>query len=87
MRLGFCKPLMPNLQSRMSLDNWAYLQTRQNPELKKFLSEFGFQHLSDWALLNKSRPKSTSTLISARTLCHVEAFHTVYRRDRQQQTR
>lgn len=27
----------PNSQSSMSLDNWAYLQTKQNPELKNFL--------------------------------------------------
>lgn len=43
--------------SRMSLENWVFLQTKQHPELKNFLSEFGFQHLSDWALLNRVRPK------------------------------
>ncbi|MEM9923241.1 MAG: hypothetical protein AAF915_05715 [Cyanobacteria bacterium P01_D01_bin.50] len=76
-----------DLQSRMSLDNWAYLQTKQNPELKKFLSEFGFKHISDWALLNKTRKKQLERLS---TQCRhvVEAFHAVYRRDRQQaQTR
>jgi hypothetical protein len=41
----------------MSLDNWAYLQTKQNQEVKNFLSEFGFKHLSDWAILNRARPK------------------------------
>ena len=30
----------PNAESTMSLDNWTYLQTKQNPELKNFLSEF-----------------------------------------------
>jgi hypothetical protein len=73
-----------NLQSRMSLDNWAYLQTKQNPELKNFLSEFGFQHLSDWALLNRVRTKQLERL-STQERYIVEAFHTVYRRDRQTQ--
>jgi hypothetical protein len=74
----------PNSQSRMSLDNWAYLQTKQHPELKKFLSEHGFQHLSDWALLNRARPKQMFTL-SQRDRHIIEVFHAVYRRDRQQQ--
>lgn len=74
----------PDSQSRMSLENWAYLQTRQNPELKEFLSEFGFQHLSDWALLNRARPKQIERF-SQRERHLVEVFHAVYRRDRQQQ--
>jgi hypothetical protein len=73
-----------DLQSRMSLDNWAYLQTKQNPQLKKFLSEFGFKHLSDWALLNRARKKQLESL-SPQEVYVVEAFHAVYRRDRQQQ--
>ena len=71
-------------QSRMSLDNWAYLQTKQNPELKNFLSEFGFQHLSDWALLNRARVKQLERLLTQERYI-VEAFHAVYRRDRQMQ--
>lgn len=74
----------PNSQSSMSLDNWAYLQTKQNPELKDFLSAFGFQNLSDWALLNRARPKQMQRL-SGRDRTTVEVFHTVYRRDRLQQ--
>ncbi|MDY6899597.1 MAG: hypothetical protein SWZ49_16190 [Cyanobacteriota bacterium] len=74
----------PELQSRMSLDNWAYLQTKQNPELKKFLSEFGFKHLSDWALLNRVRKKQLERLLEQERYV-VQAFHAVYRRDRQQQ--
>lgn len=68
----------------MSLDNWAYLQTKQNPELKNFLSEFGFQHLSDWALMNRARSKQLERLYQ-RDRHLVEVFHAVYRRDRQQQ--
>lgn len=71
-------------QSSMSLDNWTYFQTKQNPEIKKFLSEFGFQNLSNWALLNRVRPKQLETL-SQRTRQLVEVFHAVYRRDRRQQ--
>ena len=73
-------------QSRMSLDNWAFLQTKQNSELKKYLSEFGFQTLSDWALLNRTRPRQLehpSWLMRDRHL--VEVFHAVYRQDRRQQ--
>jgi hypothetical protein len=70
-----------NSQFRMSLDNWAYLQTRQNPELKDFLSEFGFKALSDWALLNRAKPKQLERL-SSLSRTSVEIFHTVYRRDR-----
>lgn len=70
--------------SRMSLDNWTYLQTKQNRELKNFLSEFGFKPLSDWALLNRARTKQLQQLsVSDRHL--VEVFHAVYRRDRRKQ--
>jgi len=70
--------------SSMSLDNWAFLQTKQYPELKNFLSEFGFQHLSDWALLNRVRVQQLEQL-TPRDRRLVEAFHAVYRRDRRQQ--
>ncbi|GAB4366058.1 MAG: hypothetical protein Kow00121_03110 [Elainellaceae cyanobacterium] len=72
--------------SRMSLENWAFLQTKQHPELKTFLSEFGFQNLSDWALLNRVRPKQLEQL-SEHDRHLVAAFHAVYRRDRLQQQR
>ncbi len=68
-------------RSRMSLDNWTYLQTKQHPELKDFLSEYGFKHLSDWALLNRTRTKQLEKL-SIRDRNVVEIFHRVYRRDR-----
>lgn len=70
--------------SSMSLDNWAFLQTKQHSELRAFLSEFGFQTLSDWALLNRVRPKQLEQL-SDRDRQLVEVFHAVYRRDRRQQ--
>jgi hypothetical protein len=74
----------PNLESGMSLDNWSYLQTRQNPDIKKFLSEFGFQQVSDWALLNRVRSTQLERL-SGRDRHLIESFHAVYRRDRRQQ--
>jgi hypothetical protein len=72
-----------NAQSSMSLDNWVYLQTKQNPELKKFLSEFGFKPLSDWALLNRTRTKQFDDL-AERDRHIIKAFHAIYRRDRHQ---
>lgn len=71
-------------QSGMSLNNWAHLQTRQNYEIKKFLSEFGLQHLSDWAILNRARTEQLERL-SDQERYIAEAYHAVYRRDRQQQ--
>jgi hypothetical protein len=75
-----------NGSGNLSLDNWVYLQTKQHPELKSFLSEFGFQALSDWALLNRARPQQLARL-SDRDRHLVEVFHAVYRRDRIQQPR
>jgi hypothetical protein len=73
-----------NDRSSMSLDNWAYLQTKQNPELKNFLSEFGFKQLSDWALINRTRPKQLEQL-AERDRHLIEVFYAVYRRDRLRQ--
>lgn len=71
-------------QSSLSLDNWTFLRTKQNTELKQFLAEFGFQHLSDWALLNRARLYQLERL-SERDRHLVNVFHGVYRRDRRQQ--
>jgi hypothetical protein len=74
----------PDTAKSMSLDNWVYLQTKQNNEIKNFLSEFGFKNLSDWALLNRVRQTQLERL-SERDRQIVTAFHNVYRRDRRQQ--
>lgn len=67
----------------LNIDNWAFLQTKQQPELKKYLAEFGFQHFSNWSLLNRIGIKQLAQLApSDRHL--VEVFHEVYRRDRRQ---
>jgi len=71
-------------KTNLSLDNWAFLQTKQNSELKYFLADFGFRHLSDWALLNRARSHQLERL-SASDSQLVNVFHCVYRRDRRQQ--
>lgn len=78
------KPDRAGAPSRLSLDNWTVLRTKQHAELKQFLAEFGFKHLSDWALLNRARPHQLERL-SARDRALVEVFHSVYRRDRRRQ--
>jgi hypothetical protein len=75
----------PNAQTSLSLDNWVYLQTKQNNEVKNFLAEFGFKNLSDWALLNRAR-KTQLEQLSERDRHFVEVFHSVYRRDRRKNT-
>ncbi|MBW4511674.1 MAG: hypothetical protein KME64_35005 [Scytonematopsis contorta HA4267-MV1] len=70
-----------NSQFHMSLDNWTYLQTKQNQDIKEFLSEFGFKNLSEWALLNRVRSRQLQRL-SSRSRHLIETFHAVYRRDR-----
>lgn len=69
------------VQSGMSLDSWARLQTRRAPNLINFLSEYGFKALSDWALLNRVGTTQLTWLSDADRLL-VEAFHQIYRRDR-----
>ena len=68
-------------KTSLSLTNWVFLQVKQHPELTCFLAEFGFQRLSDWALLNRVRVSQMEQL-SASDQTLVEAFHAVYRRDR-----
>jgi hypothetical protein len=76
----------PDSSTSMSLENWAYFKTKQSPEIKTFLSDYGFQHLSDWALLNRIRKNQLERLNEGdRHL--IAAFHAVYRRDRRQQER
>jgi hypothetical protein len=77
------KPGQSKAQSSLSLDNWTFLRTKQNAELRQFLAEFGFQHLSDWALLNRARPSQLEQL-SEYDRQLVAVFHQVYRRDRRQ---
>jgi len=74
-----------NSGSQSSLSSWAYYQTRQNPEIKKFLLEQGIFLRSDWAILNRASPKQAELLEIPNAQALVEVFHAVYRRDRRQQ--
>ena len=76
----------PHAQLEASLDQWVYYQTRQNKDLKDFLSEQGLCTLSDWALLNRVGANVIEKFPPRdRTL--IQAFHAVYRRDRRRQSR
>ncbi|MEA5511583.1 hypothetical protein VB715_17555 [Crocosphaera sp. UHCC 0190] len=70
--------------NRLSLSNWAYKKTEQNSELVKFLEDFGFKNLSDWALLNRIRQHQLADF-SPKDQEIIKAFHKIYRRDRRQQ--
>lgn len=78
------KTYQDHASSSMSLENWTFLRTKQQPELKTFLSEFGFQPFSDWTLLNRIQVNQRDRL-SARDQQIVDVFHQVYRRDRRKQ--
>ncbi|MEM7713027.1 MAG: hypothetical protein AAF349_05525 [Cyanobacteria bacterium P01_A01_bin.68] len=71
----------PDLESGMSLYNWVRLRTRQNHRVRKFLSNSGLNHLSDWAILNRATTAQIGRL-SPQQQRIIEAYHAVYRRDR-----
>ena len=75
-----------NAQLEASLDQWVYYQTKQNTDLKNFLSEQGLCLLSDWALLNRVRD-CVIEKFPQRDRSLINAFHAVYRRDRRRQPR
>ena len=68
-------------RNSMSLESWTFLRVKQQPELKNFLSEFGFQSFSDWTLLNRIQVNQRERL-TERDRRIVDVFHRVYRRDR-----
>lgn len=74
----------PNAQGTFNLNSWVHYQTRQQPEIKQFLSERGFSFLTDWALLNQVGKRQQDTF-NPRDRTMIQAFHQVYRRDRRQQ--
>ena len=72
----------PTLSSSESLDNWTWRLTQQNRNLRLFLWELGVGTPSDWALLCGYIPRSLEPHFEKGNREIVEAFHTVYRRDR-----
>lgn len=71
----------PNLESGMSLYNWVRLKTRQNHQIRTLLCNYGLNHLSDWAILNRATAEQLGRL-SLQQQHIIEAYHAVYRRDR-----
>ena len=79
---------------RASLEGWAAHLTRNHSELNQFLIERGLYRVSDWAILNDTRPgqlpkilgefhRFTEAEIAAATTL-LSHYHGVYRRDRLQ---
>lgn len=77
---------------RASLTTWTTRLVKQHHELNAFLLEQGFCMLSDWAILNDTKPKKLQRVLSEfhqLTKSEVEqavyllgSYHAVYRRDR-----
>ena len=72
----------PNLANNESLDNWIRRLTCQNENVKSFLWELGLATPTDWALLCKTVSRPLSKLFSPKQLEIIQAFQTVYQRDR-----
>ncbi|BAZ21718.1 hypothetical protein NIES4073_25960 [Kalymmatonema gypsitolerans NIES-4073] len=72
----------PNLANNESLDNWIRRLTCQNENIKSFLWDLGLATPTDWALLCKTVTGPLSQLFSPEQLDIIQAFQTVYQRDR-----
>ncbi|MBD2603795.1 hypothetical protein H6G81_04425 [Scytonema hofmannii FACHB-248] len=78
-----------------SLNTWVSRYVKQHPELKRYLLQHGVFLVSDWALLNDTKPKELERILTDMyRLTSVEiqqlyellvSYHTVYREDRLQQ--
>ncbi|MEI2579164.1 hypothetical protein [Scytonema sp. PRP1] len=78
-----------------SLTTWTTTRVKQHPGLNRFLLECGVYLVSDWAILNDTRPKQLERILTefhsltpgeiqqAKRL--LESYHTVYRAERLQQ--
>jgi hypothetical protein len=77
---------------RASLATWAVRLVKQNHELKAFLLEQGLCMLTDWAILNDTKPKKLERVLTQfhqltqqeveQAIGLLENYHAVYRRDR-----
>lgn len=78
-----------------TLNTWVNRYVKQHPELKRFLLEHGVFLVSDWALLNDTKPKELQRILTdmyglsaveIQQICELLiAYHSVYREDRLQQ--
>ncbi len=69
--------------TKLSLRNWTYLKTKQNPKIVEFLAEFGFHNSTDWSLLNRVRKYQLQQLTEQEQLI-IKVYEEVYKRDRRQ---
>ncbi|MGF1674118.1 MAG: hypothetical protein ACFCUV_10595 [Rivularia sp. (in: cyanobacteria)] len=78
-----------------TLNTWVNRYVKQHPELKRFLLEHGVFLVSDWALLNDTKPKELQRILTdmyglaameIQQACELLiSYHSVYREDRLQQ--
>ncbi|MEM7727005.1 MAG: hypothetical protein AAF208_11640 [Cyanobacteria bacterium P01_A01_bin.45] len=79
---------------KSNLNSWTSRKVRQNRELSKFLLEQGVYIITDWAILNDTKPHqlpkilgeyhSLNTFEIERLQILLTAYHKVYRKDRLQ---
>ncbi|OCR02317.1 hypothetical protein BCD67_20170 [Oscillatoriales cyanobacterium USR001] len=80
---------------RSSLTTWIYRRVKHNSELNSFLLERGVYLVSDWAILNDTRPKQLERILSEfyqltpfevqQSIQILESYHAIYRAARMQQ--
>jgi hypothetical protein len=80
---------------RARLGTWVFRQVRHHRELNVFLREHGVYLMSDWAILNDTKPEQLQRILSEfytltpeeikHTYYLLEGYHKVYREDRWQQ--
>lgn len=81
--------------SKSSLSTWVSRKVRQHKELNKYLLECGLYLVSDWAILNDTRPEQLSRILGefhCLTITEIQtnqrllsAYHKVYRAERLRQ--
>lgn len=80
---------------RASLSTWVSRRVKRHPDLNRFLLQQGVYLVSDWAILNDTRPNQLKRILTefhARSEAEVkhamqllQSYHQIYRRDRLQQ--
>lgn len=80
---------------RGSLNAWTTLRVKHHSELNHFLRECGLYLVSDWAILNDTRPPQLQRILGEVFLATpveiaedrqlLDCYHAIYRRDRLQQ--
>lgn len=79
---------------KATLTTWTHKKVKQNPELKKFLLECGLYCVSDWAILNDTKPDKLKRIFSNYSQFSLtdteinlyeqvlEIYHQIYRKER-----